>query len=70
MDPFHAETGINPPEDSTFTPASSNVPSRAKNSTDETIPYNNVISRPKKQSGIIPAAQKRTKNSKPLDISW
>jgi hypothetical protein len=68
INPFHAETCTNHPEDSTFTPASSNVSSRAGNSTDGIIPYNNVIFRPQKLSGIIPAAQMRTKNSKSFDI--
>jgi hypothetical protein len=68
MDPFSAKAGTNPLEDSTLTPASSNVPGRAGNSTAGTIPYNNVSFRPQQQSGPIPAETKRTKNSKPFDI--
>ena len=68
MDPFYSETGKTPPEDSTITPASSNVQIRSGNSTAGTIPYNDTSSRPQKQSGNITAAKKGTKVSKPFDI--
>jgi hypothetical protein len=42
MNPTSVETGTNPLEDLNLTPASSNVPSRAGDLTDGTIPYNKV----------------------------
>ena len=68
MDPFYSEASKTPPEDSTVTPASSNVQSRSGNSNTGTISYNDVNSRTQKQSGNIPAAKKITKVSKPSDI--
>jgi hypothetical protein len=68
MDPFYSKTGKTPPEDSTITPASSNIQIRSGNSTSGTIPYNDVSSRTQNQSGNIAAAKNKTKISKPFDI--
>ena len=68
MDPFYLETGKTSPEDSTITPASSNVQIRSENATAGTIPYNDVSSRNQNQSGNKPAATQITKVSKPSDI--
>jgi hypothetical protein len=68
MDPISAETGTTHQEDLNQTPAASNVPSHAGNSTAGTIPYNNVSSIPQHQMGTLPMAKKRTKSSKPFDM--
>jgi hypothetical protein len=68
MEPTSEETGTNPLDDLNLTPASTNDPSRARKLTAGTIPYDEVSSRPQQQSGTLPAANKRAKNSKPFDI--
>jgi hypothetical protein len=68
MDPVYSEASKTPPEDSTVTPASSNVQIRSGNSNTGTIPYNDVSSRTQNHSGNTPVAKKITKVSKPSDI--
>jgi hypothetical protein len=68
MDPFSSESGKTLPEDSTVTPALSNVQIRSGNSTARTTSYNDVSFRTQNQSGNIAVAKKNTKIFKPFDI--
>ena len=68
MDPFHSESGKNPPADSTITPASSNAQIRSGNTTSGTISYNDVSSRTHNQPGNSAATKNKTRISKPSDI--
>jgi hypothetical protein len=68
MDPISAETGTTHQEKLNLTSASNNISSQAGISAAGTVPYNNSFSIPQPQTGTLPAAKKRTKNSKPFDI--